>query len=423
MISTVRLKTVHRQEQNNRKFVCVMNDLAKTQQDLYEGYIEKEKHEAEQESDKSIVVTRRNIVRQRVLKKCMKSKREDVANSNATNIYGRYHGVPVEQIAGQIDTFLEKNHPKIRRRQKIDDLFQEAYSKGAILDNATIHNKVQDYFERPLVEVQEVEKFENGKVKTKSKKPTFPALSNSFYTGNFHNSRNPPTKQSFQKQSESTEDLQRKLFVKRKVSKFLNEDVPDNVSVHSETTAANICMLHNKQPRPLTLPPIKIGTDSVVPHRIPKQKPDCIAELIARIHKAKDSREKKKKIHTEKREKRLQHERVYGIGNTMLDANCVESSYGSIGRDKRVHGKVDSSDGSIDHDKIVHGYNNSTLDANCWHVESSNGSIGDLDDNAWRRDEKATINSKLATDDKERNKKKNRIQLPALHIRSSQKKM
>lgn len=405
MISTVRLKTVHRQEQTNRKFVCVMNDLAKTQHDLYEGYIEREKHEAEQKSDKSIVVTRRNIVRQRVLKTCMKSKREDVENSNATNMYGRYHGVPVEQIAGQIDTFLEKNHPKIRRKQKIDDLFQEAYSNGTILDNATMHNKVQDYFERPLVEVQEVKKVENCKVKTKTKKSIFPALSNSFYTGNFHNSRNSPTKLSIQKKSECTEDAQRKLFVRRKVSKFLNEDVPDDVSVHSETIANN-CMIHSKQPRPLTLPPIKIGTDSTVPHRIPKQKPDCIAELIARIHKAKDSREKKQKIHKEKREKRLQHERVYGIGNTMLDVNLVECSEGSVGRDKSVHGKI-----------------NSTFDANCWHVESSNGSIGDLDDNAWRRDEKAHINAGLVTDDKERNEKKNGIQLPALHIRSSKKKM
>lgn len=320
MMSTERLKIIHKQEQNQRKFVCVMNDVAKTQQELYSGYIEKEKHEAAQKSDKAIVVTRRNIVRQRVLKKCMKSKREEIERSNAKKIYGQYHGVPVEQIANQIDTFLEKNHPKVRRRQKINELFQEGYSKGAILDDNTIHNKVNDYFERPLVEVQHIE---HSDIKDEEEiiNSTFPAFSKPFYTGNFQTSSYPPVGETDENENDASKrdtEIKEKLFVDRKVSKFLKEDVPDDVSVQSEAPA-NYVVTRHKGLRPLTLPPIKIGTDNAVPQKKSKQKVDCISELIARIHKAKDCREKEIKIKKERRAKRLQHERVFGIGSSIRD--------------------------------------------------------------------------------------------------------
>ncbi|XP_053381333.1 uncharacterized protein LOC128549105 [Mercenaria mercenaria] len=371
MMSTERLKILHRQEQNQRKFVCVMNDVAKTQQDLYEGYIEKEKHESAQKSDKAIVVTKRNIVRQKVLKKCMKSKREEVERQNAKKIYGQYHGVPVEQIASQIDTFLEKNHPKIRRRRKIDELFQEGYNKGAILDSDTIHNKVQDYFERPLVEIQHKESSE-VKDEIKTANSTFPALSKSFYTGNFKMSSHPPAKETANTDSDKkTKDhSEEKIFVKRKVSKFLNDDVPDDVSVQSETPVNNLIM-HNRGIRPLTLPPIKIGTDSEVPHRPSKQKPDCIAELIARIHKAKDTREKEIKIKKERRAKRLQHERVFGIGSAVTD---------------------DSND-TADH---------------------SDGIFSDWDSNPWKKDRKDLINEK--TKEKENRMNGKGLKLPPLNV-------
>lgn len=372
MMSTERLKNIHRKEQNQRKFVCVMNDVAKTQQELYQGYIEKEKHEAAQKSDKAIVVTKRNLVRQRVLKKCMKTQREEVERNNSKKIFGQYHGVPVEQIAGQIDTFLENNHPKIRRRQQINELFQTGYSKGAILDHETVQNKVHDYFERPLVEIQHIESPEEKEEK-KLLNSTFPVLSKSFYTGNFRSYNHSPVKDI--EYSELEKDIREdksedKLFVKRKVSKFLSEDVPDDVSVQSETPV-NSLITRAGRIRPLTLPPIKIGTDSEVPTRQPKQKPDCISELIDRIHKAKDIREKEIKIKKERRTKRLQHERVFGVGNSQADTSNSSS-------------------------------------------DQQDGIFSDWDNNPWRKDKKELANKKTKEQGKHTNGRG--LKLPPINV-------
>lgn len=321
-MSTERLKILHKQEQNQRKFVCVMNDVAKTQQLLYEGYIDKEKHEAEQKSDKSIVMTRRNIVRQRVLKECMKNKREDVERSNAKKIFGQYNGEQVEHIASGIDTYLERNHPKIRRRKKVEQLFEEGYRKGAILDNRTVHAKVNEYFERPLIRFPDIPERNDTRKNNK-----FPALTRSFYTGNFQCSQHSPVdekQKDYPKHSSDTGvEAPEILFVKRKVSKFLNEDVPDDVSVQSETPPVIFHESKGRGIRPLTLPPIKIGTDNyVVP---PRKSKDCISELINRLHKAKSDRDKEKKQKKERRAKRLQHERVFGVGHSS-EINDVHGS-------------------------------------------------------------------------------------------------
>jgi hypothetical protein len=376
-MSTERLKIIHRKEQNQRKFVCVMNDVAKTQQDLYQGYIDKEKQEAAQKSEKAIVVTKRNLVRQKVLKKCMKNQREEVEKQNSKKIFGQYHGVPVEHIAGQIDTYLENNHPKIRRRRHIDDLFQAGYSTGAILDHETVQNKVQDYFERPLVEIQHIESPEEKEEK-KLLNTTFPVLSKSFYTGNFRTCNHSPVKDIENSELEKDireEQSEDKLFVKRKVSKFLREDVPDDVSVQSETPV-NSLITRARRIRPLTLPPIKIGTDSEVPNKHPKQKPDCITELIERIHRAKDSREKEMKIKKERRTKRLQHERVFGVGSSTAD-----TSYSSS--------------------------------------DQHEGIFNDWDNNPWRKDKKDIANAKTKEQETRTNRKG--LKLPPINVSALKK--
>ncbi|KAL4219007.1 hypothetical protein ACF0H5_021591 [Mactra antiquata] len=335
MMSTERLKTLHRQAQTQRKFVCVMNDVAKTKQDLYEGYIEKEKQELVQKCNKSIVVTRRNIVRQQVLKHCMKNKRDEVEKNNARKIFGKYNGVSVEQIAQDVDPFIKKNHPKNRRQKKIQALFRDGFEKGAILDNDAMHNKVSDYFERPLVAIQHFDHFEDAK----KKEYQLPPIKKPFYTGDVQQVGKAHMRElvnkikhndTVQETCDDGDVDEEKLFVRRKVTKFLNEDVPDDMSVLSEAPPSE--NVSNKRgQRPLTLPPIKLGTDKedVVHIKKPKAKKDYISDVINRIHQAKDNREREIKIKKEKRAKRLQHERVFGVGSYTTSESSRNDLYTS----------------------------------------------------------------------------------------------
>lgn len=341
-MSTTRLKVVNRQEQIHRKFVCVMNDVAKLQQESYEGHIEKEKQEVQQMCDKAIVCTKRNIVRQQVLKKCMKSKREEVEKQHASKIFGKYHGVTVERIAGQIDTLLEQNHPKIRRKKKIDELFQDGYSKGAILDSGTMHERITDYFERPLIKSHHYAD-QTGPTDIHLVHKSLPQISsNNFYTGHSTSISNvskesKPNDFCFNDRFNDPD----KLFVDHKVRKFLTEDIPDDVSLHSEYLRnKSKYIMSTKCVRPITLPPIKIGTDNSNAKENPKR--DRIADIITKLHKAKEDRDRDVKEKKELRTKRLQAERVHGFnfltgGNTHLefDDTCevMSAHVQSVGTD------------------------------------------------------------------------------------------
>ena len=292
MLSTTRLRNVYQHEQRQRKFVCVMNDVAKTRQDRYDHFIDTEKAEATQRSKNAIEHTRRNIVRQRVLKKCMQNKREEVEKKQASTIYGKYHGVSVEHITGEIDAYMEHNHPRIRKAQKIKDLFEEGYQKGAILDRETVKNKVKRFFDKPLVELHRIQEIDEVSSKASS---LLPPIGSNFYTGNVSNitkgTQNIVTQSNNKNegvQSTSRENEENKLFVKRKVSKFLTENVPDDLSLISSDQSFPL-RKGNDSTRPVTLPAIKTGTDHV---DVPKPAQGSIAELAAKFAKSKEKVEK-----------------------------------------------------------------------------------------------------------------------------------
>lgn len=293
MMSTTRLRNIYQQEQRQRKFMCVMNDVAKTKQDRYDHFIDTEKAEATQRSKKAIECTRRNIVRQRVLKKCMQNKREEVEKKQASTIYGKYHGVTVENIADEIETYLQNNHPRNRRSQKIKDLFEEGYEKGAILDKETVKHKVTKFFDRPLVELHKIQEVDETSSKDS---PCLPPVGQNFYTGDYvgatKNTQNVLTLTSGENlnvQIPSPENGDDKLFVKRKVSKFLTENVPDDVS--GLDSDENVHVRKEKDiARPVTLPPMKIGTDNT---DISKPAKGSIAELAAKFAKSREKTQRR----------------------------------------------------------------------------------------------------------------------------------
>lgn len=291
---TTRLRTVYQQEQKQRKYMCVMNDVAKTKQDRYDHIIDTEKAEATQRSKKAIEMTRRNIVRQKVLKKCLQNKREEIEKKQASTIYGKHHdaAVSVDDIAGEVEDYLKHNHPRVRRAQKIKDLFEEGLEKGAILDKDTVRHKVNSFFEKPLLELHRIPEVDEISSKASVCLPS--VGKNHFYTGDLSKSQpkgteNTLTVSNVNKHEVLTSEAGKEdkaLFVRRKVSKFLTEDVPDNFSEASDENSYP--QKGRDSMRPVTLPPIKIGTD-----REDNSKPakGTIAELAEKFAKAREKTE------------------------------------------------------------------------------------------------------------------------------------
>ena len=269
-----------------------MNDVAKTKQDRYDHIIDTEKAEATQRSKKAIEMTRRNIVRQKVLKKCMQNKREEIEKRQASTVYGKYHGVSVDNIAGEMEDYLKHNHPRVRRAQKIKDLFEEGLEKGAILDKDTVNHKVKSFFDKPLVELHRIPEVDEISPKASA---CLPSIGEShFYTGDLSKTQSKGTQNILTISNENKLEVptseadseDKALFVKRKVSKFLAEDIPDNFS---DTSDENILLVKVKdRVRPVTLPAIKIGTDSEDNSKPAK---GSIAELAAKFAKAKEKTE------------------------------------------------------------------------------------------------------------------------------------
>lgn len=123
-----------------------MNDLAKSQQELMEGYIKRNKHEAAFKYGKDASLLRKAIVRQRVLQKCLKMRRDGTEYVKPPPKYGIYGGIPLEYLSKDIDSYIERMHPRIRRLKKVQQLMQNSLDRGAILAPSKIVEKIDDFF-------------------------------------------------------------------------------------------------------------------------------------------------------------------------------------------------------------------------------------------------------------------------------------
>ncbi|KAK3588513.1 hypothetical protein CHS0354_022988 [Potamilus streckersoni] len=296
MMSTARLREIYTQEIKHRKFVCVMNDVVKSQQDQLDGYLDKEKDETRVRMDKSIVDTRKTIVRQRVLKKCMKQKVEDLEKTNATKLYGKYRGIPVETFTGQIDVYLEENHPRVRRKQKIQELFDEGLEKGAILDKKTIKEKITDYFKTPLIQSRLPSQ-------RRDKLPSILPAIDGFYTGDIKASENRAefvTKRTRERKENDTDpnggETTVRLFTKarryRRHEQKKDEKYEENI-VHSAVPKRRqpTDSETDESKRPQTLPPIKVVSETPSSKEY-KDVKDSLLELSSRISEKRELSEK-----------------------------------------------------------------------------------------------------------------------------------
>lgn len=145
-MDTGRLGIVRRQENSRRKFVFMLNDVIKTQCEVVDECLSREKFEIGVKYDKSFVPVRRSVVKQRVLQQCLKMRRGSRKFSDRN--LGVYGGKPLYTYSREIDKFIADMHPRHRRLRQAEKALKESIDKGKILDPQNIPHKIEQYFEK-----------------------------------------------------------------------------------------------------------------------------------------------------------------------------------------------------------------------------------------------------------------------------------
>ncbi|CAC5419236.1 unnamed protein product [Mytilus coruscus] len=142
-----RLGVVKRQENSNRKYMVIMNDVAKYRKDALKHYFDQEKKEELQRNDRSAGRVRKKAVQSMVLGKCLKMSREDTLTSPTGNLFGHYNGRPIASFSSDVEKYIASKDPKVRKEREMDFLMKKYKETGKILEEDQMKNKVKHYFQ------------------------------------------------------------------------------------------------------------------------------------------------------------------------------------------------------------------------------------------------------------------------------------
>lgn len=194
-MDTGRVAACHKLENKRRKFLIVINDVVKNKYDVYSEYLDHAHAATDHSLDKSKMFVRRALVRQKVLQKCMKMRRQNYAEVESKSLFGRYGGKTIEQFGRDIESFIAYNHPKMRRQRYLHKLLNESLEKGAILKPNVVEDRVAKWMERSYTKVKlkkgtrektNLEPIKEQKESSSDRRqqvPRLPVLTNPFYTG------------------------------------------------------------------------------------------------------------------------------------------------------------------------------------------------------------------------------------------------
>lgn len=237
-MDTGRVAACIKLENKRRKFLIVVNDVVRNKYDVYSEYLDRAQAATDHSLDKSKMFVRRALVRQKVLQKCMKMRRQNYAEVESKSLFGRYGGKPIESFGRDIESFIAYNHPKMRRKRYLQKLLNESLEKGAILKENVAEDRVSKWIERSYTKFRlkkaQREKTNLEPIKERPEKsserrhhpvPRLPVLSNPFYTGRSSIDENKETQADILKISDNMNKL--KLEESETTQKSSDERVPE----------------------------------------------------------------------------------------------------------------------------------------------------------------------------------------------------
>lgn len=147
-----RLGIVRKRENSQRKYVYIVNDVIKSKWGVLDEHIAREKLQQSLDWEKSTMSVRRIVIRQKVLKQCMKMRREGVATKVKERMLGYYGGKPIHAFTRDIDQQIADNHPRLRRLRKVRKQIQESIETGKILKPVEMSKRMNHFFEKHFKE-------------------------------------------------------------------------------------------------------------------------------------------------------------------------------------------------------------------------------------------------------------------------------
>lgn len=140
-----RLGTVRKQENSNRKYMCIQNDVAKFRQDNLTHIFDHEKEEELRRKDRSAGKIRKKAVQSHVLGRCLQLTREDTLTSPTGNLYGHYNGRPIASFSTDVDNYIKNKNPKVRKQREMQELIKRYKETGKILEEDQMKGKIRNY--------------------------------------------------------------------------------------------------------------------------------------------------------------------------------------------------------------------------------------------------------------------------------------
>lgn len=191
-MDTGRVGACHKLEYKRRKLLFVINDVVKTKYNVYAEYLNHAHAATNHKFEKSKMFVRRALVRQKVLQKCMKMRRQHCADGRT--VYGKYGGKAIDSFGKDIEHFISYNHPQMRRKRYLKTLLDESLEKGAILKPNVVEDRVAGWMERSYTKyklrqakrektiLEPIKERQEKSLDKRSRQLRLPVLTNPYYS-------------------------------------------------------------------------------------------------------------------------------------------------------------------------------------------------------------------------------------------------
>ncbi|XP_071081160.1 uncharacterized protein [Haliotis cracherodii] len=130
-----RLCHIHRKVSRARKNIIVHNEKIKMRSDIFAKSIDRHKQTEDFLGWQRSLPVKRSLMEKRGLQKCLRRKREAASLTNHQKLlFGMYEGEDLTSFRPEIQSIIDRMHPRERRLRKVEQMKVEGKATGRLVD-------------------------------------------------------------------------------------------------------------------------------------------------------------------------------------------------------------------------------------------------------------------------------------------------
>ncbi|XP_067681535.1 uncharacterized protein [Haliotis asinina] len=130
-----RLCHIHRKVSRARKNIIVHNEKIKMRSDIFAKSIDRHKQTEDFLGWQRSLPIKKSLMEKRGLQKCLRRKREAASlASHQTLLFGMYGGEDLASFRPEIQSVIDRMHPRQRRLRKVEHMKTEGKATGRLVD-------------------------------------------------------------------------------------------------------------------------------------------------------------------------------------------------------------------------------------------------------------------------------------------------